>query len=166
MVLKKNLIKVLYKIVEIKFFFIKCISMYDFISLSILWINYDYIYKCIGGKFQYIIKLYFILWLENQLKNYFSTFGWSIFKRPDHAMDCGLLNDGGDVSMKCGFPSGHVWTTTFYCFTNYFENTYSLFFTHVPIVLMMMSRMGKGCHNFIQVVGGYCFGFLTAFFLG
>lgn len=149
-------------------------SVYDFYSSIVLLYNYDYIYKMICGKYKYFIGLYTVLLFERIMKFLFTYVSYEIFKRPEGAYNCGLLNDGGDVSGNCGFPSGHVISTSFYFYMLFFENrvklekykkfNYLLFLSiHIPIFLVSYGRIMKNCHNLFQVCGGYIFGMFFAF---
>lgn len=146
-------------------------NIHDFISISVLFFNYDYLIKCLHGDFSYYFMLVFLLYFEHQLKIYFKTWNMQIFMRPDNAYNCGLLNDGGYVGDQCGFPSGHSLTTSFYFYVYYFQNQKNmgsykklwLSMIQIPILLVMNSRLNKHCHNEIQVFGGYVLGLFFAF---
>ena len=128
----------------------------------------------ISGKPKYFIQLYIILLFERMCKILFSYLSYEILKRPEYALNCGLLNDGGYVGGKCGFPSGHVITTSFYFYTFFLENRIKLkkykyynnllfILVHIPIFLVSYGRIMKSCHNLFQVCGGYIFGMFFAF---
>jgi len=149
-------------------------NIYDIFSSIVLFYNYDFIYRIFHGQYKYFVFFYIVLLFERFCKIAFSYSSYEILKRPIGACDCGLLNDGGDVSGLCGFPSGHVITTSFYFYLLYFENRYKkqdyyiynyimFFMIHVPIFLVSYGRVMKKCHNLFQVGGGYIFGLFFAF---
>ena len=149
-------------------------NVYDLFSSIVLLYNYDFLYRIYYGKYKYFIYFYFVLSFERILKILFSYSSYEILKRPIGACDCNLFNSGGDVSGECGFPSGHVITTSFYFYLMYFEYRYKynilknnrnlfLFLIHIPIFLVGYGRIMKKCHNLFQVCGGYIFGMFFAF---
>tara|TARA_Y200000002_G_C22615965_1_gene636004 strand:- start:306 stop:782 length:477 start_codon:yes stop_codon:yes gene_type:complete len=153
---------------------VKINSVYDFYSSIVLLYNYDYIYRFLVGKYKYFIQLYIILLLERFMKYIFSFPSYDILKRPDGAFNCGLTNLGGDVSGQCGFPSGHVITTSYYFYLLFLENRFKskkykkfnylfLILIQIPIFLVSYGRLMKKCHNLFQVSGGYIFGMFLAF---
>ena len=149
-------------------------NIYDVYSSFVLLYNYDFIYRMLYGEYKYFIYFYIVLLFERISKIAFSYSSFEILKRPEGACNCGLLNDGGDVSGQCGFPSGHVITTSFYFYLLYFENRYKkkeyyiynclmFLMIHIPIFLVSYGRIMKKCHNLFQVGGGYFFGLFFAF---
>lgn len=153
---------------------IKFNNVYDLYSSIVLLYNYDFIYRMYYGKYKYFVYLYIVLSFERVLKILFSHLSYDILKRPEGALNCGLLNDGGNVAGQCGFPSGHVITTSFYFYLLFLENRYTkkkykkynyilFFLIHIPVFLVAYGRIMKNCHNLFQVCGGYIFGMFFAF---
>lgn len=95
----------------------------------------------------------------------------SISNRPDNAVDCNMINKGGDASWKPGFPSGHSTIASFFCFfllyqfmrynRDYNKKVYILPIIGILlIVLVPYSRVKLSCHTKEQVYGGILLGFL------
>lgn len=149
-------------------------NVYDIFSSIVLLYNYDFIFRIFYGQYKYFICFYFVILFEQNMKKTLTHSSLEILKRPQGACDCDLFNSGGDVSGQCGFPSGHVITTSFYFYLLYFENRYKynhfkkynklfLILIHIPIFLVGYGRIMKKCHNLFQVCGGYIFGMFFAF---
>ena len=94
-------------------------SIWDFISAFVLICAYYGIYKAFDGDFEIIISYYLTLAVEKNTKRMTSSLYPSVFKRPDKALDCSLLNTGGPVGDRGGFPSGHMAVTSY--FMNYLK---------------------------------------------
>ena len=146
---------------------IKIKSVWDLISLSILIAPYMGIYEILDGNLELFIGLFLCLTIEKNVKRLTHKWYPPIFKRPDDATDCSILNDGGPVGDRGGFPSGHVATTSFFANMYYFKNNdfnnktflkYNLF----PIV-MGLARYMKSCHNIYQIIAGYLLGLGVAY---
>ena len=149
-------------------------NVFDLFSSIVLLYNYDFIYRIFHGQYKYFICFYIVLSFERFMKTILTYSSLEILKRPEGACDCNLFNSGGDVSGDCGFPSGHVITSSFYFYLLYFEYKYKnyglkkynnllLFLIQIPIFLVAYGRIMKKCHNLFQVFGGYIFGMFFAF---
>lgn len=143
---------------------IKIASIYDIFSLIPLLID---VYILISFNVKLLLLLWLSLFIHYQLKDYTSGLYPNIFKRPDGANNCDICNKGGNVSMKSGFPSGHM--TTISLFTNYLllkkeKITFKdIVLYNIPCVLVGIGRYYKKCHNIIQIVSGYLLGLGIAF---
>jgi len=142
-------------------------SLWDLISLTILITPYMGIYELLDGKIELLIGLFLCLTIEKNIKRLTHQWTPSIFKRPDEAIDCSILNDGGPAGDRGGFPSGHVATTSFFVNMYYFNNNkynYKTFFKYnlFPII-MGLARYMKNCHNIYQIVAGYLLGLGIAY---
>ena len=84
---------------------IKIKSVWDLISLSILIAPYMGIYEILDGNLELFIGLFLCLTIEKNVKRLTHKWYPPIFKRPDDATDCSILNDGGPVGDRGGFPS-------------------------------------------------------------
>ena len=83
--------------------------------------------------------------------------------RPEGAMDCGALCDGGSVEGLPGFPSGHVATITlFVLLMGLYTQSYYWIAGILWIAAMGWSRYEKRCHSVEQVLGGILTGVLGA----
>ena len=95
-----------------------------------------------------------------------------INKRPDNAFNCNLINQGGDVSSKSGFPSGHCTISSLIAtyLVNVFITAQNKSIKPKILVLMIISvlfaiimpivRYLKNCHTIIQVFGGFFIGII------
>ncbi len=82
--------------------------------------------------------------------------------RPEGARGCGLFCDGGDVTGRPGFPSGHVSITTlFVLLMAAYQSPYWLLGL-IWIGLMGWSRYEKHCHSVNQVLAGFATGTIGA----
>ncbi len=98
----------------------------------------------------------------------------SVFKtngRPTVAINCNILNQGGPVGGKPGFPSGHtVMAVSLFIFLAiqwYKQKTAIIKNRDIPKVLILtgifsilvpIARVGLKCHTVEQVQGGVVFG--------
>lgn len=88
--------------------------------------------------------------------------------RPTGAMDCNLINRGGDATSKPGFPSGHTTTASFLFFIQIFQfintnkNGGLLTLSGIFAVLVPFARVALRCHTLPQVMGGFILGCLLA----
>lgn len=106
----------------------------------------------------WIINL-FVDIVKNVSKPYMNQYWW--LQRPRDAMNCSLLNMGGKISAKPGFPSGHTALTTYLAIRlmNHFDQI--LWLLTIPIV--MVARVLCDCHTVVQVVAGLFVGLLAAY---
>ena len=139
-------------------------SIYDLISLISLFINIYSIFS-----FDIILIIGAILCISIHFIIKFVTNGWypPIFKRPDGAKNCNLFNKGGLVENQSGFPSGHVTIVSFFMEmlllrNNNNDNILKKIYYNIPTILVGYARVGKGCHNCIQVIAGYLLGYMVA----
>ena len=94
----------------------------------------------------------------------------SINQRPTTAVDCGVLNKGGDASGWGGFPSGHcagaalVATYCIHLFTTAKTNKQKqklsrlMILTVLFAVWMVLVRILNHCHTFTQAIAGMILG--------
>ncbi len=142
-------------------------SIWDLISAFVLVCGYFGVYNAFDGDFEILVSYFLTLAVEKNTKRMTANMYPSIFKRPDAATDCSLLNSGGPVGDRGGFPSGHMAVTSYFMNYLYFKNKdYSLkakLYYHIPVVMMASARYMKNCHNVYQIVGGYLLGYGVAF---
>lgn len=83
-----------------------------------------------------------------------------VFKRPEEAYNCTLLNGGGAASTKPGFPSGHVAVAVFITVSLLVLNPNIVLFilSLIYICLVGYSRYSKSCHNMPQIIVGGIYG--------
>jgi len=139
-------------------------SIYDLISLISLFIIIYFIFT-----FDIILIIGAIVCISIHFIIKLVTNGWypPIFKRPDGAKNCDLFNKGGLVENQSGFPSGHVTIVSFVIEilllrNNNNDNILKKIYYNIPTILVGYARVGKGCHNCIQVIAGYLLGYLVA----
>ena len=135
-------------------------SIYDLLSLIVIFADLYLIYKLdiiaiIGNMLALIIHGIIKIFTTN-LKPY------SIFKRPNGAKNCGIVNSGGLSDHESGFPSGHMSSISFTMLyllmkTSNFNFT-NIILYNIPIILVGIARYFKPCHNFIQIIAGYILG--------
>jgi len=145
----------------------KITSIWDLISLSVLIAPYTGIYNLLDGKIELLISLFLCLTIEKNIKRLTHKWIPHIFKRPDGALDCSILNDGGPVGDRGGFPSGHVATASLFANLYYLNNENAdnntfLLYNLFPLI-MGIARYMKGCHNIYQIIAGYVLGFSIAY---
>jgi len=89
--------------------------------------------------------------------------------RPKGARDCNILNKGGLEEGKIGMPSGHVLLSTFVVFSLLLSGgkitALKTVFSVGCLIAVGVSRVQKGCHTWPQVIAGFVFGVLFAFWL-
>lgn len=142
-------------------------SIYDFISLSIIFLN---IYLFFSLEFELLIVNTFALIVHKFIKKITKGYYPEIFKRPNGAIDCDLFNCGGVSSNKSGFPSGHMTSISFFMNALLFKSKKELtlknvFLYNIPCILMGIARYNKNCHNLIQIIFGYLLGISFAYLL-
>ena len=146
---------------------IKIESIYDLISLIVLFLNF---YSIFSFQFELLVFNGLALIVHQYIKEL--TFGLypSIFKRPDGAIDCNVFNCGGISSNESGFPSGHMTSVSLYMNAILLKSNKELtiknvFLYNIPCILMGIARYNKNCHNVIQIIFGYLLGFSFAYLL-
>lgn len=142
---------------------IKIESIYDILSLITLVAN---IYIICSMNFYLIIGMLFCVYIHNICKDLTKGSDIKFLKRPDGAHNCDLFNTGGNVENNSGFPSGHVTSISYlmnYLYIKEKNKSWKKWFMyHLPIMMVGVGRVGKGCHNMIQVFAGYLLGWLGA----
>ena len=105
----------------------------------------------------------------------------NITMRPNGACDCDYLSSKGVVINKCGMPSGHMGTTSFFAVSNIIflinniknnnQNNSSIFYYTILIclnlgliIIMGWARIVKLCHNLPQVILGTFYGTIISYF--
>ena len=146
---------------------IKIESIYDLISLIVLFLNF---YSIFSFQFELLVFNGLALIVHQYIKDL--TFGLypSIFKRPDGAIDCNVFNCGGISSNESGFPSGHMTSVSLYMNAILLKSNKELtiknvFLYNIPCILMGIARYNKNCHNVIQIIFGYLLGISFAYLL-
>ena len=153
---------------------------------------YNIILHCLGFKttnlFQQFKNVFGLLCVTStiQLFKYIIPYPqkWhNITMRPNGACDCDYLSSKGVVINKCGMPSGHMGTTSFFAISNIIfliknikslknnnQNNLSVFFNTILICLnlgliitMGWARIIKLCHNLPQVILGTFYGTIIAY---
>jgi membrane-associated phospholipid phosphatase len=86
-----------------------------------------------------------------------------LFHRPATAMNCNLVNRGGFVGLRPGFPSGHTATAAFLATVLFYDSApWVKMAAAVWVVLVGASRLMKECHTVVQVAVGALFGIVCA----
>jgi membrane-associated phospholipid phosphatase len=142
-------------------------SIYDIISFSIFIIN---IYTILTLQYDLFLSNIIVIIIHKYIKHYTTGLYPNIFKRPNSACDCNIFNDGGIVSDKSGFPSGHMISISLFMNGFLFKNNKKVDVTqfiiyNIPCILMGVARYQKKCHNLIQIIFGYLFGLSSAYLL-
>ena len=84
-------------------------------------------------------------------------------KRPQKACDCDYISLNGKVGNKCGMPSGHVSTITFFStYMAYKTKRYEYLFL-IPVTIW--ARFYKNRHNITQMAIGLVIGLLASVIL-
>ena len=149
----------------------KSISLYEFATASVLVLSslglqnvYLFLILCMLISKTIVIKIL--------KKSVFKTNG-----RPSEATNCNILNQGGPVGGKPGFPSGHtsmaVSLFTFLVIQWYKRKTNTtktipkvLIVTCLFAILVPIARVGMKCHTIEQVQGGVIFGMIWGSLFG
>ena len=142
-------------------------SIYDIISFSIFIIN---IYTIITLQYDLFLSNIIVIIIHKYIKHHTTGLYPNIFKRPNGACDCNIFNDGGIVSHKSGFPSGHMSSISLFMNGFLFKNNKKVdilqfIIYNIPCILMGVARYQKKCHNLIQIIFGYLFGLSSAYLL-
>ena len=140
------------------------LSIKDIVSLSV-WLCYiiPTILLLYTRNIVYLIILSGLLFSQivNHLLKSILGIRYYFCRRPSGAVNCDLLNGGGDARLVPGFPSGHVSLVA--CFVTMMY----LFFGVSPVLgllwifLMMWSRVARNCHTLLQTFAGAISGFLV-----
>ena len=120
------------------------------VPLAFYMYTQDATYLCI------LIAVILIGILVEQIKPLFDS------PRPEGAHACGLFCDGGDVTGRPGFPSGHVAITTLFVLLMAAYQSPFWLLGLVWIGLMAWSRYEKHCHSVNQVLAGFVTGSIGA----
>lgn len=100
-------------------------------------------------------------------------------KRPSDAVNCNMINKGGDASRRGGFPSGHSTVSSFvatylvFLFIMIKKNnrtdhsmqtkiTQLMIFALLFAIIMPVIRFLNHCHTLPQVLAGFIFGIIFA----
>lgn len=106
-------------------------------------------------------------------KKFFETYvNISLFKRPNPPITgCGYFDDITFPGAKSfGFPSGHSMCSGFFCvfWTLFILQSQPRIYEFPRLVILWyislmvcIARIHNGCHNFIQVLFGFLYGFAT-----
>lgn len=140
--------------------------IYNIISISVIGFNlYGILVGLINKNYELYYCMNFSLFLERCIKHL--TTDMNIFKRPEGACGCGLFNEGGIISHKSGFPSGHMTMTSVFMnkllqMHNRENDVKYIILYNVPCVLMGISRYAKLCHSIDQIMAGYLLGYIIS----
>ena len=146
----------------------KSISLYEFATASVL------VLSSLGLQNVYLFLILCMLLIKTIVikilkKSVFKTNG-----RPIEATNCNILNQGGPVGGKPGFPSGHtamaVSLFTFLGIQWYKRKKGGipkvLISTCLFAILVPIARVGMKCHTIEQVQGGVVFGMIWGSLFG
>ena len=146
----------------------KSISLYEFATASVL------VLSSLGLQNVYLLLILCMLISKTIVikilkKSVFKTNG-----RPSEATNCNILNQGGPVGGKPGFPSGHT-SMAVSLFTFLVIQWYKrkkggipaiLILTGLFAILVPIARVGMKCHTVEQVQGGVVFGMIWGSLFG
>ena len=143
-------------------------SIWDVISAYVLICAYFGVYRALDGDFELLLGFFMTHTIENNTKRMTASLPYpGIFKRPDGATNCSIMNSGGPVGDRGGFPSGHMAATTYFMSYLYFRSKdtslRSKLYHYTPVAGMALARYMKGCHNGYQIVAGYLLGLGVAY---
>lgn len=150
---------------------VKIKHIYDFISfIPLLLFFYSFIQIFINNNTILFVGCVLVSFIQKILKKLTQDIFPKLFKRPDESEDTNILNSGGFSGNKSGFPSGHTFTTSFVLFyLSFFQDQsfFSLnsFYKQAIIIMVAYARVKKKAHNIFQVVFGYFFGMILAYYL-
>ena len=128
--------------------------------------------------FQHFKNLFGLLYVTSsiQLFKYIIPYPkkwYNITMRPTGACDCDYLSSKGPVINKCGMPSGHMGTTSFFAVSNIINllknknknyiNTILILLNIGLIIIMGWARIIKLCHNLPQVIIGTLYGSVVSY---
>lgn len=133
------------------------LQLANYISIIPLAIILYLTYNVITYKKYFNILFYFLLvsFITQILKVIPYPNKWKkITNRPKNACDCNYISLNGPVGNKCGMPSGHVSTITFFSTYLAYKTKKYEYLLLIPITIW--ARYYKNCHNVIQM----CFGFI------
>ena len=145
---------------------------YSFFDNGLIDSNYSKIFK----KSKYVFGLLYVT-SSIQLFKYIIPYPkkWhKITMRPEGACDCDYLSSKGIIKNRCGMPSGHMGTTTFFAISNVLyiikKNNSNLFVRNIMVIsnilfviMMGWARMIKHCHNLPQVSLGTLYGGVVSY---
>lgn len=88
----------------------------------------------------------------------------ALYKRPDGAMNCSALNQGGPCGHCPGFPSGHVALVTAFFWLAYLftGQVYYIILGAIISLVVAWSRIEKQCHNVVQTGAGAVAGVVSS----
>lgn len=135
-------------------------------NLVSLLVTFLSIYNIFAERSMYWIVGELVVALTVYMMKYYFNGKGDIFKRPNQARNCNIINRGGDCSAQCGFPSGHVAHITFSIMSIILHSQnsdllYSCLFLFL-IVWVGWARVEKHCHNKQQVKAGVLVGVAIA----
>lgn len=141
--------------------------IYDFISLTPVIAT---IYTILNKDIKLLFGIGLITLSQISIKNLIKHFDIKneIFLRPKDACNCSSFNNGGNVGLEPGFPSGHVALTTFFVnymyFKKYSGDYFALTFLNFIPLIIGVSRYEKQCHNIWQILAGYMLAIILLIF--
>ena len=143
-------------------------SIYDIVSISAIGFNLFALFMFFNNDWDFLIGLILVLSGQYIIKELTIPLNIYILKRPFGACNCDLYNLGGNVAGKPGFPSGHMSSISFMTNLIYFKfckqkNLWNYILYNFWNIFMGIARYQKKCHNLIQIIGGYIFGWIVAY---
>ena len=84
-----------------------------------------------------------------------------ITDRPKTACNCDYISLNGPINNKCGMPSGHVSTMTFFSIYMAYKTNRLEYLLFIPTTIW--ARYYKKCHNITQIIFGFLLGISAAY---